>query len=240
MLPRNRQGRLPSTSGRRVLAAWRWLASTPRSTRSFRPSRLPHRTCFFQISHDLAEIGLQSGGYTGFGAGGIQAAQQLAVGLGLYDEEGVKAVAGNELLTSIQNRMALMTRNPDSGMGMPGAVSDRDIAFLKAANIGLDQTPEGNRLMLEVGRRLEERKIDIANLYDQWLDGDLDGKPHGVEERGFAKAARNWAKENPLFEDLKATSAAANLPPAPEGVDAEDWKYYTPEQIKLYYPDYKP
>lgn len=141
--------------------------------------------------YDLAESALNSGVRTGFGASQEQALRRMASGLGL-GEDADKLAAG-ELLNTIQNRMALMMRNPDGGMGMPGAMSDADRNFLRESQIGLDRTPEGNRRMLQAFRAIEQRKIELANLADDYISDN------GKMDEGFNKVVQKFADENPLF-----------------------------------------
>lgn len=140
--------------------------------------------------YDLAQAGLDSGVRTGSFGGAEQAVRQMGLALGIGNAD---KIAGGELLTAVQNRMALQMRSPDSGMGMPGAVSDRDLTFLKEAQIGLDRTPEGNRKMLDAFRRLEQRKVEIAQLADQYV------QQKGRMDAGFNQAVREYADKNPLF-----------------------------------------
>lgn len=110
-----------------------------------------------------------------------------SVGVGDAD-----TLAAGELITAFQNRMSLIMRNPDSGMGMPGAVSDRDLAFLKDAQAGIDKSPEGNRKLIEIMRKLETRKIELAQFAEQYV------KQRGSLE-GFEQAVKQWADQRPLF-----------------------------------------
>jgi len=143
--------------------------------------------------YDLAEQALNSGVRTGFGAEAELNLRQLGSAMGLDTDP--EKMAGGELIRSIQNRMALLMRSPDGGMGMPGALSDRDIKFLKDSQIGIDRTPEGNKRMLQAYRAMEGRKIDIARLADQYVE------ENGRLDSGFNQAIRKWAAANPLFSD---------------------------------------
>jgi len=119
-------------------------------------------------------------------------------------------LSGGELLLSIQNKMALMMRSPDAGMGMPGALSDRDIQFLQDAQIGIDRSPEGNRRMLAAARLMEKRKIELARLAAEYI------AEHDQLDTGFEQAVREYANANPLFPTRQAAQAAppAAAPPA--------------------------
>lgn len=149
--------------------------------------------------YDLAEQALTSGVRTGFGAETELNLRQLGAAMGLDTDP--DKLAGGELIRSVQNRMALLMRSPDGGMGMPGALSDRDIKFLKDSQIGLDRSPEGNRKMLTAYRAMEKRKIQLSALADQYVE------EHGQLDAGFNKTVREYADANPLFPDQPNNAA---------------------------------
>lgn len=143
--------------------------------------------------YDLAEGAMNSGVRTGLGGDAELTLRQMGAALGLDTDP--EKLAGGELIRAVQNRMALTMRSPDGGMGMPGALSDRDIKFLKDSQIGIDRSPEGNRKMLAAFRAMEQRKIDIAQLADQYV------QENGRLDSGFNKAVRDYAAANPLFPE---------------------------------------
>lgn len=145
---------------------------------------------------DLAEGALNSGVRTGLGADAELTLRQFgkAIGLNVDDEK----LSGAEMIRAIQNRMSLIMRSPDAGMGMPGALSDRDIKFLKDSQIGIDKSPEGNRRMIKAFRALEMRKVEIARMADDYV------MEHGRLDAGFNKLVREYAANNPLFADVEA------------------------------------
>ncbi len=142
--------------------------------------------------YDLAEQALNSGVRTGIGAEAELSLRQLGSAMGIDTDP--DKLAGGELIRAVQNRMALTMRSPDGGMGMPGALSDRDIKFLKDSQVGIDRSPEGNRRMLQAFRAMEARKIDIARLADEYI------AEHGRLDAGFNRAVREYADANPLFQ----------------------------------------
>lgn len=147
---------------------------------------------------DAAETALNTGLRTGAFGETEQALRKFAVAFGAADPKTAQDAAAGDLVNALQNRMALLVRNPDSGMGLPGAASDRDVAFLKAANPGLGLTPEGNRLAIEVLRRMANRKVEIAAMADRYI------ADKGKLDAGFNVAVRNFAKANPMFSDLES------------------------------------
>ncbi len=142
--------------------------------------------------YDLAEDAINTGVRTGILGDKELTVRQFGQMLGVDTD--ANKVAGGELLRSVQNKMALMMRSPDGGMGMPGALSDRDIQFLKDSQIGIDRSPEGNRRMLQAFRALEQRKLDVARLADEYV------QQHGsFDQGGFNRVLREFADQNPLF-----------------------------------------
>ncbi len=159
--------------------------------------------------YDLAEQAFDSGVRTGFGAETELTLRQLGAAMGIDTDP--EKLAGGELIRSVQNRMALMMRSPDGGMGMPGALSDRDIKFLKDSQIGIDRSPEGNKRMLQAYRLMEQRKIEIARIADEYV------QQNGRLDAGFNSYLRDYANANPLFE------TATNDAPR-QIMDVEDYK----------------
>ena len=158
--------------------------------------------------YDAVEKGLGTGVRTGSFAESEQSLRKFGQLIGI--EGDLEKIAGGELVTAIQNRMALQMRNPESGMGMPGSLSDKDIEFLKASQIGMGTSGPGNKTMLEVYRRLANRKIELANLADEYVGREGDKTAPGKGSMmGFGKYAAEYNKLHPLFDDLKVEGGAA-------------------------------
>lgn len=153
--------------------------------------------------YDLAEQALSSGVRTGVGGEAELSLRQLGAAMGMDTDP--EKVAGGELVRAVQNRMALTMRSPDGGMGMPGALSDRDIKFLKDSQIGIDRSPEGNRKMLAAFRSMENRKIEIARLADEYIE------QKGKLDSGFNRVVREYANANPLFQASTANERMQQL-----------------------------
>lgn len=130
-------------------------------------------------------------------------------GLGVGNAD---TLAGGELARSVQNQMALLVRNPESGMGMPGALSDPDREFLVQTMPGIDKSAAGNKIMIAVAKKAAQRKMEVAALAEQYA-----AQNGGME--GFQGYLKEWAKANPMLDDaLKAQIAAAKgVQPADAG-----------------------
>lgn len=129
----------------------------------------------------------------GMPTGGLQ---ELTMGwrrigseLGVADAE---RLGEQQLFKAISNQLALKMKE-----GMTGPMSDRDIIFLQEQVPRIGNTPEGNKLLIEVLRRVSQRQIDLADLMDGY-----------AEERGGLTGWRayrsRWLRENPMnFDDLR-------------------------------------
>lgn len=156
---------------------------------------------------DDAERVINSGIYTGFGGEAAQAFRRAAnaVGLGNPDD-----TAAGETLKKIQNEMSLIVRNPDSGMGLPGAASDKDIEFLKSTQIGLDRSPQANRLFINAARRVKNRQLEVARMANDYVNkyGRLDSR--------FYTNLRDWSARNSMFDGLRQERQEDRFP-LPDG-----------------------
>jgi hypothetical protein len=140
--------------------------------------------------------------YTGVGGKSVLQLKRLAQAAG-FDVEGV---APAQLAQKISRELALTLRNPESGAGMPGQLSNADRDYLESMVPGLETSPEGNKLMVDYMIRLAERKEQVAaeaRKYAQANGGRLDAN--------WYTALQQYVDANPLFtdQDLAAAQAAA-------------------------------
>lgn len=141
-----------------------------------------------------AEEALSRGIYTGPGGELVQKGREWGGALGMVDP---RDVAAGENLRKIQNEMALITRNPEQGMGMPGAVSDKDIEFLKSIQVGLGRSPEANKQFLMAARAIQARKKAVMEMANEYV------MKHGRLDPNFDRELRKIAMENELFAGWK-------------------------------------
>jgi hypothetical protein len=120
-----------------------------------------------------------------------------ALGLNLAD------TSQAETARSLSNQMALMLRNPAGGAGMPGALSDSDRNFLIQSVPSLKNSPTGGKALIHVMSKLAERKIQVAQFADQYV------QQHGVLDAGFDKAVSDWSAKNPLFTEQEKSALAS-------------------------------
>lgn len=113
----------------------------------------------------------------------------------LADSLGVKVdknLGAKQAFEALSNEVALGLRSTADGGGMPGAMSDKDREFLKAMTPSLSKTPEGNKLIIESGIKLEQRKQQVAQMSRQY-------RAQNKTLEGFSDALQKWSDANPIF-----------------------------------------
>jgi hypothetical protein len=106
-----------------------------------------------------------------------------------------------EAAVALSNEIALQLRNPAGGAGMPGALSDKDREFLVSMVPGLGTTADGRKLMIETGKKIAKRDMDVAKLARDYR------KKNGTLDEGFYDVVNDFAQKNPLFEQKQSAPA---------------------------------
>lgn len=110
---------------------------------------------------------------------------------GIFDEE---EIARQEAMVAISNQLALIARNPDSGGGLPGATSNKDLQFLKGIVPSVVKTEEGNRLLIFIMRKRHENAVEKARQMDDYIR-----KNRSLE--GFNDQWQKWLDTEGSFSD---------------------------------------
>lgn len=141
----------------------------------------------------MEQASRQPGFYSGTGAGAIQYAKRAMAALG-YDEKGVTDM---ETFNAMSKQAALDLMGGSLGSGFSNA--DRQFVLDQVPN--LSNSPEGNKQLIKVQRKLAGRKLEIAKLARNYAK-----KNGGRLDAGFDDHAAAWAESNPLFTDADRTS----------------------------------
>lgn len=139
-------------------------------------------------------------------------AKDLIPGLNI-DTKKLGALQASQM---ILGEMALQNRNPAGGAGMPGAMSDNDLKFLKTMVPGLEQTTEGRSLIVETKRKLHQRDREVAQLARDYR------KTSGKIDDGFFQKLAEFSNTHPLFPQTQDQGNPA--------IDDLVKKYTTPQQ----------
>lgn len=112
------------------------------------------------------------------------------------------AAASMETFRALSNKNVLDTMGGSLGTGFSNA--DRDFVVGQVANLG--NTPEGNRQLIAINKKVARRKQEIAKLardYSEANGGRLDA--------GFDRALANFAEKNPLFKKDGGNSTSTGV-----------------------------
>ena len=139
----------------------------------------------------MEQLASQPGFYSGTLADRVVQVKKAAVAMGADPD----LVKNEESFNAIAKKTALDVMGGSLGVGFSNA--DRD--FVTSMVPGLENTQAGNAEIINIQRKLQQRRIDLAVLSDQYSteNGNL---------TGFTKFIKEWAEENPLFP--KAQSKA--------------------------------
>ena len=110
---------------------------------------------------------------------------------GIFDE---KEIARQEAMVAISNQLALIARNPDSGGGLPGATSNKDLQFLKGIVPSVVKTEEGNRLLIFIMRKRHENAVEYANQLEAYIRKNK-------TLAGFQDQWQKWLDKEGSFSD---------------------------------------
>lgn len=133
----------------------------------------------------------------GMGAGARKTFDRAMEAIGIKTE----GLAPTQVMEALANEMTLQMRG--AAGGMPGAMSDNDLKFLRAMTANTENSPEANLFLVQMRKRVLEREQMVAKMalnYAQNNGGRLDHRFDGLLQQ--------WAEKNPLWSEaeMKALS----------------------------------
>jgi hypothetical protein len=136
----------------------------------------------------LMESAIASPGfYSGTGAGSVANLKRVATALGLPGADGIDSI---ESFNAMSRQAALDAMGGSLGAGF----SNADRGFVEQQVANLENTPQGNKALIDIQRATAKRQIEIARLaraYAEKNEGRIDG--------GFYERLSQWAEQNPMF-----------------------------------------
>ncbi|MBZ9654674.1 hypothetical protein [Phyllobacterium lublinensis] len=146
--------------------------------------------------------------YSGSGAQTVANLKRFAVTLGINPD----SVASTEAFNALSKKAVLDNMGGSLGTGVSNA--DRD--YIEGQVPTISNTKEGNRKIIDITRRINQRKIKVAELaraYAKAHDNRLD--------LNFYDELGAWADKNPLFseEERKGTTAPSDA----TGGNSDGW-----------------
>lgn len=133
------------------------------------------------------------GFYSGAGGDSVLQLKRFGASLGMNPD----GITSMEQFNAMSKQAALDSMGGSLGSGFSNA--DRDFVIDQVPNLG--NTPEGNRKLVDIQRKLNERKRDIAGIardYASRNDGRIDA--------GFDDYLAKWSEQNPLFRNTPRDS----------------------------------
>ena len=149
--------------------------------------------------------------YQGAGGESLASLKKLGSTLGLDFKE----TADADVAQAVANRLTLESRALSGGM--PGSLSDKDLVFLKDANVGLNKGAAANQRILDIYETLHNRNIERNALRGEYVS------KNGMINEGFnTMLSQKWASENAARDkaapDVAKPSAGAAPSKLPKGV----------------------
>lgn len=156
--------------------------------------------------------------YSGSAGDLVTRAKQAATSLGIAD---AGTAAPNELFKKISQKSVLDAAGGSLGSGF----SNADRSFLEGTVANIANTPEGNRQIIGIARRVEQRKQEIAKFAR-----DYAVKHGGRIDAGFDASLSDWTNTNPAFPQSATASPAKSQTPAQSAPrQAPDGNFYVPD-----------
>ena len=108
-------------------------------------------------------------------------------------------VGSLEAFRAVTSKLILDSMGGSLGAGF----SEGDRKFVEGMGAQLSTSKEGNKMIIDLNRKIASRKLEIASFADNYV------KENGMVDQRFMGALREWSKQNPLF---KAVDASIYLP----------------------------
>ena len=181
------------------------------------------------------QLAVNAGAQTGLGEETLLNLKSL--GNTVFGIEFTEADEQAEIIRKIGNEAALRLRNPNSGLGLTGSTSNKDLDFLKASVPNLQKTEGGIAMMVEFQLRKNQMTRDIAAEQTRVIS-ESGGVPRDLDQR-LIEFANNYEFFTPMERNVleqmrtEGESLIERLT-APDGVSQELWDVMTPEQKALW------
>lgn len=146
---------------------------------------------------ELLDSGLQTGALAKLSKGAKSFVQSL------FPDADIEGLAEAEVFNSLSNQLALLIRNPDSGMGLPGATSNRDLKFLIESVPNLENSVEGNKLLLESYDKMYQLQVDVMKEQRRILKANNGVPPLDLEEQLASYVENNFKLDDEFKQRLQ-------------------------------------
>lgn len=104
-----------------------------------------------------------------------------------------KNLGNKEAATALSRELALQLRDPSSGGGMPGSLSNSDRDYLTSIAPSMSQSSEGRRRLIDDNIALAKRNQQVADMARKYED------KYGRLDNNFFSQLQSWSNRNPVF-----------------------------------------
>lgn len=125
------------------------------------------------------ERAIEKGARTGWGEDTLLTVRSAMETFGIDTGD----LSGGELVRKIGSEMALRLRNPESGLGLTGNTSNRDLQFLQDATVGLQRTERGNMLIVKSALKVNQMKVDAVKYQTKLIRENGGKTPIDLDEK---------------------------------------------------------
>jgi hypothetical protein len=101
-----------------------------------------------------------------------------------------------EAFRAVTSKLILDSMGGSLGAGF----SEGDRKFVEGMGAQLSTSEEGNKMIIDMNRKIASRKLEIASFADKYLE------ENDRIDKNFMGALRRWSKQNPLFEAIDPTT----------------------------------
>jgi hypothetical protein len=135
-----------------------------------------------------------------------------------------KDLSGQEMIRKFSNEQALRLRNPDSGLGLTGNTSNKDLAFLSNSVTGLGRTVQGNLKIIEYSQKFNNLKMETAKYQQKLIRENGNRVPADLDEKvlEFVDNYKMFSEEE--MSEMKQLSQEG--PPMQGAKQAPNGKWY--------------
>lgn len=131
--------------------------------------------------------------------------------MGITDKVGVTQAA-----QALTNLMALENRDPSTGAGMPGAMSDADRNYLQQASVSITKDAAGNKILIATKKSDMQRQIDVAKYAREYMQSpQFKQNPAGLEDYVSGKIAGKDYYDQSVLPQQSIAPPGAIPQPAP-------------------------
>lgn len=147
-----------------------------------------------------------------------------------------------EVIRKVSNEMALRLRNPESGLGLTGSTSNKDLQFLKDSVIGLARSEGGNAKLIDLMKRMNDLRIATSREQAR-IVREEGGVPLDIDDRlmefvnNYDLLSDDEIKEIKDFTKNAGKTSSSMSKSIPQDLPREvmqEWDYLTPEERKLW------